>query len=69
MADEWEGVAWRLWRRKHLTFVEISEFLAQEGYAVSPSSVARSVNFEAGRRLTRLYSERQGGGDSDATQK
>lgn len=49
--EPWHDVAWRLWRRQHLTWVEISRFLAVEGWRVPPGQVADAVLARAAGEL------------------
>lgn len=47
----WADVAWRLWRRQHLTFKQIEYFLALEGWEPSPGEIAAVVLDRAGGEL------------------
>jgi len=49
--EPWHDVAWRLWRYEHLTFAEISRFLALEGWQARPGDVADAVLSRAAGEL------------------
>jgi hypothetical protein len=38
---DWEALAWILWRRRRLTWRQVSNHLAVEGWCVPPPEVAR----------------------------
>ncbi len=51
MSEPWQQLAYRLWRRRGMSWVEVSAHLASEGWEVSPQRVADVVLGLVGEQL------------------
>lgn len=57
---DWAPVAYRLWRWKRLTFVEIQRYLDAEGWEVPIWAIADEVHRGVGRELAGRETGRKG---------
>lgn len=51
----WEGIAWHLWRYRWHTFPEISRFLLNEDWLVTPAEIEAACMARAAEQLQRRF--------------